>query len=86
MNEIPKPEKLFDFSDQSLQDLQLASLDRSARHLKAAKAAWNEAVREEAIAIAAQYFLENRHQIVEQARLTMDIQVVLEFPQSRKSA
>lgn len=86
MNDIPDPEFLFDVSQTTLQDLQLASLDRSARHLKAAKANWNEAVREEAIALVAAYFFENRSQILERARLTLEAQAVLEFPRERKRA
>lgn len=86
MNEIPKPEKLFEFSERTLQDLLMASRDRSARHLKAAKASWHEAVIEEAIAITAQYFLEHRAQMLEQARLTIEAQTVLEFPRERKTA
>lgn len=86
MNELPSPEMLFDVSEMTLQDLQLASLDRSARHLKAAKAAWNEAVREEAIALVAAYFFENRADILERARLTLESQTVLEFPQQRRTA
>jgi hypothetical protein len=86
LNEIPAPELLFDFSNHSLQDLQMASFDRSARNLKAAKSAWNEAVREEAIALVAAYFLEYREAMLEAARRTVEMQTVLEFPQARKRA
>jgi hypothetical protein len=89
MNEIPKPEMLFELSRNTLQDLQIASLDRAARHLKQAKAAWNEAVREEAIGLLAAYFLEHRAGMLERARETIEmekVQTVLEFPQSRKRA
>lgn len=85
MNEIPSPEYLFDVSEMTLQDLQLSSFDRSARHLKAAKAAWNEAVREEAIALLAQYFLKGRGEILEKARLTLEGQAVLVFPERRRA-
>jgi hypothetical protein len=85
MNEIPKPEYLFEVSEMTLQDLQLSSLDRSARQLKAAKIAWGEAVREAAIATVAQYFLEERRGILEMARKTMEGQTVLVFPE-RKTA
>lgn len=77
---------MFDFSDRTLQDLQLASLDRSSRHLKAAKAAWNEAVTEQAIAMLARYFLEYRAAMLERMRDTIEVQSVLEFPQERKRA
>jgi hypothetical protein len=86
MSEIPVPELLFDFSRTTLQDLQIASLDRAARSLKAAKAAWNEAVREEAIGLIAAYFLEHREAILENARRTIEVKAMLEFPQARKSA
>lgn len=86
MNEIPKPAMLFDVSRLFLQDLVMASLDRSSRHLKAAKISWTEAVQEQAIAIAAQYFLENREEMQERARHTLDMQSLLEFPQARRSA
>lgn len=89
MNEIPKPELLFDFSRNTLQDLQIASLDRAARHLKQAKLSWNEAVREEAIGLIAAYFLEHREGMLDRARATIElekVQTVLEFPQSRKRA
>lgn len=86
MSDLPKPELLFDFSDRTLQDLQIASLDRSARHLKAAKAAWNEAVSEQATALIARYFLEYRAAMIERMRDTIDVQSVLEFPQDRKRA
>jgi hypothetical protein len=86
MNEIPKPEELFGYSRTTLQDLQIASLDRAARALKAAKHSWNEAVREEAIAAVAAYFLEHREGMLEAARRTVEVQSVLEFPQGRKRA
>lgn len=86
MSDLPKPELLFDFSHRTLQDLQIASLDRAARSLKAAKAAWNEAVREEATGLIAAYFIEHRESILEAARQTIEVKATLEFPQTRKSA
>lgn len=89
MNDIPSPEFLFDTSKNTLQDLQMASLDRAARHLKQAKHSWNEAVREEAIAVVAEYLLRYRDAMLERARATIEmekLQTVLEFPQSRKPA
>lgn len=86
MSDIPKPEVMFDFSDRTLMDLQLASLDRAARHLKAAKAAWHEAVTEQAIAVVARYFLDHRAAMLQTMRETIEVQSVLEFPQERKRA
>jgi hypothetical protein len=85
VNEIPKPELLFDLSRNSLQDLQIASLDRAARHLKQAKLSWNEAVREEAIGLIAAYFLEHRDTMLETARTTLEVKSVLEFPERRRA-
>ena len=84
MSELPSPDLLFDFSDRTLQDLQLASLDRAARHLKAAKAAWSEAVSEQATAALARYFLEYRAAMLERMRETIEVQSVLEFPQQER--
>ncbi len=84
MSELPVPDLLFDFSRTTLQDLQIASLDRAARHLKNAKYSWNEAVREEAIAVVARYFLEHREGILEAARRTVEIKPTLVFPESAR--
>lgn len=81
MSEIPKPEILFEFSKNTLQDLQIASLDRAARHLKQAKLSWNEAVREEAIGLIAAYFLEHREGMLETARATIELKSTLQFPE-----
>lgn len=85
-DDMPKPELLFDLSKMTLGDLQMWSLDRSSRHLKAAKAAWHEAVREQATALLAAYFLEYRQQMLETARHTVEVQTVIEFPEARKIA
>lgn len=85
MNEIPAPDVLLDVSNRFLQDLMVASLERSARQLKTAKIAWAEAVQEQAVAIAAQYFLDNREALLESARRTVVMQSVLEFPNAKAS-
>ena len=85
MSELPDPQLMFDFSKRTLQDLQIASLDRAARHLKNAKAAWNEAVREEAMGLLAAYFLEHGPAILEQARGTVEVKSTLEFPKARSA-
>ena len=83
MSELPEPNVLFDFSKRTLQDLVITSLDRAARHRKAAKAAWDEAVRDEAIGLLASYFLEHRETI--RSLIVADVQVkaATEFPKQR---
>lgn len=76
MNEIPKPEILFDFSDTTLQDLLMKSLDRESRLIRTAKDAWQAAVREEAIALVAEWFLKHRAKLVEEAGIPVDAREV----------
>jgi hypothetical protein len=86
---LPSLEFLFECSDTSLQDLELAALDRSAQRLKAAKAEWNEAVSQLAAAEVARYFREHRREILERARREVQLdaqQAVLEFPAARRRA
>jgi hypothetical protein len=82
---LPSVESLFECSEQFLQDLQLASLDRGTRRLKAAKIEWNEAVNEFANAEVAAYLRAHREEILDMARRTVEAQTVLQFP-ARKSA
>ena len=82
---LPSVESLFDCSTQFLCDLELASLDRGSRHLKAAKVEWNEAVSEFANAEIARYLREHREEILSLARRTVDTQAVIAFP-ARKRA
>lgn len=83
MSELPSPELMFDFSKRTLQDLVITSLDRSARHRKAAKAALDEAVREEATGLLASYFLEHREAIRELFRADVEMKEAVEFPKQR---
>lgn len=82
---LPPLEYLFTCSEMSLQDLELASLDRGAQRLKAAKAEWNEAVSQFANAEVARYFRDHRREILEGARKSLE-QGVLAFPERRKTA
>jgi hypothetical protein len=82
---LPPLEYLFACSEMSLQDLELASLDRGAQRLKAAKAEWNEAVSQFANAEVARYFRDHRGEIIDTARRTLE-QGALEFPGMRKRA
>ena len=83
--EMPPLDWLFDCEGTTLQDLELSALDRGARFLKGAKADWNAAVSQMAIAEVARYFREHREEILEHARRTIETQTVLEFP-SKKTA
>ena len=78
-------EYLFESSQQSLCDLELASLNRGSQLLKAVKADWNAAVDEFANAAVARYFREHRTEILDMARRTVEGQHVIMFPE-RKSA
>lgn len=63
MNELPKPELLLNWSDKTLHDLLLASLDRESRLIKTAKESFQAAVREEAIALLVEYVLKYRGEL-----------------------
>lgn len=80
---LPSVESLFSCSDNFLQDLQLTSLERGSRHLKAAKVEWNEAMNEFANAEVAGYLREHREEILDMARRTVEAQTVLQFPARR---
>lgn len=62
---LPSLNFLFDCSDTTLGDLEMAALNRGAKHLKAAKAEWNEAVSQFANAEVARYFREQRTEILD---------------------
>jgi hypothetical protein len=82
---LPPLNWLFNCSDMTLQDFELAALARGAKNLKIAKAAWEEATRQFAAADTAGYLRAHREEILEIAQRTIDVQAVLEFP-ARKSA
>lgn len=83
--EMPPLDWLFDCSDTTLQDLELAALNRAQRHIKAVKADTDAAINQLATAELARYMRENREKILEIARRTIDGQAVLTFP-ARKRA
>jgi hypothetical protein len=83
--EIPPIEWLLDVSDTTLMDLQLAALNRSAKHTKAAKAEMAAAITQAAIAEVAQYMRENRKEMLEIARRTIDTQAVISFPERKRA-
>jgi hypothetical protein len=78
-------EFLFNASEQTLMDAQLASFDRGSRHLKAAKVAWNAAIDEFVAAEMAAIFRERRAEILERARQTLDAQSVMPFPERKRA-
>jgi hypothetical protein len=83
--EMPSIEWLLDCSETTLQDLELAALNRSARHMKAAKADWNAAVTQAATAELARYLRENRKAILELARKSLEGQAVIVFPERKRA-
>lgn len=83
--EIPPIEWLLDVSENTLMDLQLAALGHSAKHTKAAKAEWQAAITQAAIAEVAAYLREHREEILEIARRTLDTQTVISFPERKRA-
>jgi hypothetical protein len=83
--EMPPIEWLLDCSDTTLQDLELAALNRSSRHMKAAKADWNAAVDQAATAELARYLREHREKILELARKSLEGQTVIAFPERKRA-
>jgi hypothetical protein len=83
---LPSVHDLFGLSRISLQDLVLTARDRASRHLKVAKTEWHAAVMEEATAVAAEYILQAKEELLDEARRTLEVQSAIEFPQIRKTA
>ena len=67
-------------SKQSLQDLELASLNRAANRLKAAKLEYEEALREAEAAGVARWLIDNREELLVRARQTLEAKSAREFP------
>ena len=78
-------EFLLNASDQTLCDAQLASMDRGAKHLKAAKVSWNAAIDEFVNAEVAAVFRDRRAEIMERARQTIEAQSLIEFPERKRA-
>jgi len=83
---LPTLEYLFECSDQSLHDLELAALDRSAQCLRKAKEEWMEGAAQRESAGVARWLITNRAGILEMARRTVDAQTAIPFPQARRRA
>ena len=83
--ELPSIEWLFDCSDTTLQDLELAALNRAQRHMKALKADTEAAVNQLATAEVARYMREHREEMIEIARKTIEGQRVIPFPVRKRA-
>jgi hypothetical protein len=83
--EMPPIDWLMDCSETTLQDLELAALNRSARHMKAAKADWHAAVNQMATAELARYLREHRKEILELGRKSLEGQSVIAFPERKRA-
>lgn len=82
---LPRLEWLLETSKRELQELELASLNRSQRAIKTARLEWEEALAQRSVAEVARWLIENREAMLEMGRRTIDQQEVLVFPE-RKSA
>jgi hypothetical protein len=83
--EMPPIEWLFDCSNTTLQDLELAALNRAQRHMKALKADTEAAVNQLATAELARYMREHREEMIEIARRTIEGQAVIPFPVRKRA-
>lgn len=84
---LPSLEFLLSCSRTSLCDLELAALNRSAQHFKAARLELEEAVAQREIAGVARFMIEHRDALMAMARQTLEPQTVFEFPAgARKTA
>ena len=68
----PPLEYLLECSQKSLYDLELAALNRSQQHLRAAKAEWEEAVSQREVAGVARWLIENRENLLDLVRQTIN--------------
>ena len=82
---LPSLEWLFSCSDTTLGDLEMVSLERGSKRLKAAKAEWHEAVAQFASAEVVRYLRDHRGEILEEARRTFEGER-FQFPERRKTA
>lgn len=82
---IPPLEYLFECSMNSLQELELAAMNRSARCMKAAKSEWQEALAQRECAGVARWLIENREEVLAMARRTLETQEVLVFPEKKRA-
>jgi hypothetical protein len=85
---LPSLEFLLTCSLNSLHDLELAGLNRSDQHFKAAKMEIAEGIAQREIAGVARFLIEFRDPLVAMVRKTLDPQTIFEFPgaNTRKTA
>ena len=76
----PSLQYLLTCEKQSLYDLELAALNRSANCLRVAKTEWDEAVAQREIAGVARWLIENRDALMQMTSRTVDVQPVEELP------
>jgi|SRR5208282_1082759 len=77
---LPSLEYLLTCSRLSLEDVELANLNRAANCLKQARIEWNEACAHREAAGVARWLLENREALLEQSTRTLEVGVQDEFP------
>jgi len=82
---LPSLAFLLECTTAQLQELELASLNRSANLLRQAKLSWDEAIAEREIAGVARWLIENREVLLEQARKTVEVQSALVFPKAKSA-
>ena len=81
---LPPLEYLLDCSENSLQSLELACLNRSQQALKAARIETEEALAQRAVAEVARWLLDNRAELLRQASLTLEgRQSAIPFPRAK---
>jgi hypothetical protein len=77
---MPSLQYLLSCSRQSLNDLELASLNRSSNCLRAARLEWQEAVAQREIAGVVRWLIENRDALLQMTARTVDVRPVEELP------
>lgn len=77
---LPSLEYLLTCSKGSLQDVELASLNRAANCLKQAKIEWDEACVHREAAGVARWLIENRDALLQQTSRTLEIKTEGELP------
>lgn len=82
---LPPTEYLLSCSEMSLRDLELAALDRAAQARKRGRLENEQADANIELAGITRWLIENRAEILDTARRTLDLQVPLEFPQRKRA-
>lgn len=84
---MPSIEYLLECSDQSLQDLELACLNRSQQCVRTARLEIEQAVAQREAAGVARWLIENRRALLDAAHATLGgRQITLVFPGMKKIA